>query len=223
MNWKCRKLSALGIVVCLAAVAMAAWAQDPPAGPPAAPAAHERGALRPAFPGPHHNRPLTQEQINDVLAVLKTQDPQLAARVQAALKAHPEKLRELLAPHWPRLQRLAELKRSDPTLFNLTMEEIRLNRQTWPVLRNLQQAIRQQDAPRQTELHRQLHELVAQQFDVRQKIRRRELDNMAKRLALLRKEIEAREKDRAAVIDDHIANLLKFPRGTPPRTTQPDF
>jgi len=238
MKSSLRTLTTGVIALGLAAIGVAALAQDAPL--PAPPADHNsappppprRWGERPPTsapaefppnrerrPGP--DKPLTTEQIQDLQAILKEQDPRIAARLEEVLKSHPERVQELLANHWPRVARLVELKHRDGKLFALTMGEIRLNRAKMELVEKFHK-LDGNVAPTQVdELKAQLKQIVSQQFDLRQQIRRREIENLEHRLAELRKGIEDREHKRTQILDEHVNDLLKAPTTRPAPKTPP--
>ncbi len=155
-------------------------------------------------------RELSQEQIKAALEILKEQNPELARRMSEALEQRPEMAQRLIANHWPRLERLIELKKNNPRLFRLTMDEFRLQRQMFENARKLRHT---NEAVQKDELRKQLSEQAGRLFDLRMKIKEAEVDALEKRLTEMREQLKQTHGER----EDRIAEQLKdLEEGKPP-------
>ncbi len=160
-------------------------------------------------------RELSQEQINAALEILREQNPELARRMSEALEQRPELAQRLIANHWPRLERLIELKKNNPKLFRLTMDEFRLQRQLFDSARKLRQT---KEAGEKDGLRQQMREQVGKLFDLRMKIKEAEVDALEKRLTEMRDQIKQARGER----ENRIAEQLKdLEEGKPPMPPAP--
>ena len=188
------------------------WQGDQePGGPLNAPAPDSDSAKdRPSPPhGPAASMPrqLSPEQIQTALEILNQQNPPLAQRIREAMEKHPDDVNRLIFQQWPRLGRLVEMKKRDPALFNLTMDEFRLHRQIWQTRVHLR---RSNNSPEQTTvLQNQLKEYVEKLFDIRQAMRQQEVQKLEKRLDEVRQQIQTNQVDRQNLINKHVEELLK--------------
>ena len=147
---------------------------------------------------------LSPEQIQAVLDILQEQNPQLARRLREALDKQPEVARRLLANQWPRLQRLIDLKRNNPRMFRLTLQEFRQQREMLDTARQLRQCT---DPQKQMELRGQLRDQVQKLFDLRLEIKQRELELLETRVEEMRDSLEQIRQQREARIDKHLEAL----------------
>lgn len=212
----------LGITLATAGViASAVAAPDPaptaatkpasePAKPPARPA--PPGAIgRPPEAGEwvrdsgEGQRALTPEELSEVVAVMKEYDPDVAMRLEEVRKANPERVRQMIAPHLPGLMRLIWLRRSNPELYQLRIQDFRINRESETLGRQLRDV--GADPAKTDPLRTQLRAKLIDQFELRQKIRERELEQLEKRIAELRGEIRSRKAARDALIGQRIDQL----------------
>lgn len=155
------------------------------------------------------------EEMQEVLELLKEQDPQLAERLEAMRQSDPQRAQQMLRPHVPGLMRLVYLKRTDPEHFRLRMQDIKLERQS----RELAQQIRAlSSGPQSSEqqvnrLRGELAVVLDQQFEVRQQLQEKMVQELQQRLERLRQEVEQRKGQKDQLIEQRLEDLLKRDEG----------
>lgn len=163
--------------------------------------------------GPHaEGSPQEHEQL---LALLHEAMPGLAAKVDEVSRIDPEAGRRMIA-HWaPRLREAAELKRNDPELFDLRMNELR---QGWTVI-EASRAARELSRPshdkddgiedKRAKSRGDLKEALARQFDARLAMQSHEVSALEKRLAELKSHLEEQRAARETRISETLDRILK--------------
>ncbi|MEX0774148.1 MAG: hypothetical protein WD042_00395 [Phycisphaeraceae bacterium] len=151
---------------------------------------------------------LTKEQLATGFEIIEQLQPRLAARIRAAREKHPDHVERMIAEQWPRLYRLAELKKDDPELFKLTMVDVRLTRESFEATRRVQKAQRDGEAAEIQATQAKLHSIIDQQFQVRQQMREHELKKVEAQAARLRQDLEKRLSERDKLIDQRVQELL---------------
>lgn len=156
------------------------------------------------MPGPE----LTDEQIDEGIAVLRLVHPVFGEEVAKAREEHPERVRALIAPHWWRIERLVRMKSSDPEAFQLFADDARLWRESRELGEQLQSDAVRKDPQRIEELQDELRAKVIEHFAVRQKMQANEVERLEKRLNDLRRRVEDRAKRREELIVQRYHELV---------------
>ncbi|MCC6580819.1 MAG: hypothetical protein IT440_10290 [Phycisphaeraceae bacterium] len=183
-----------------------------PAASPARPALDKMRQLRdhwdedrPPGPrrGPMGNEPLSPDEREQALRLLEDVNPELGDKIKLWRDINPERVDQVLAGIQPRLRPLMALQQSDPQLYDLKVQDLRLETQT----RRLASSVRHASAENAPALRQQLKTVVTQHFDLRQQIRQRELENLRRRIDDLQKQIETRRDARDELIDNRVTEL----------------
>ncbi len=154
---------------------------------------------------------LTDELIAEVLAVIADFDEVLHARLTAALETNPEVVRGRLQNDLRRWMAAVELKRNDPELYELNVEDRRLSRETSQLVGEYVAARRAGDTEKMDAIKTSLESLVGEHFEVRQKMRERDLAQLEQRLEFLRTQVQQRRERRQEVIRQHLQQLFGGP------------
>ena len=189
-------------------VPRSAWEDAEELAPPLLTGGRERGR---EYDGRHHGPDprLTAEELDEVIAVARELDPELADRLEQARRDDPRDVGRLLGRDGPTLRRLVWLRRIDPGLFDLRIRDLRLTRESLDLayrLRDARAADRDADADR---LEEQLEALVERHFEIRQEILQRQLEAMRVRLEQLEEELDERDDDRDDLIEERVEELVE--------------
>ena len=155
-----------------------------------------------------HDQPLTSEQIDQSLELLRRIDAEAADRVARLRQEDPERVEAELRRQIPRLEGFLALRRYDPQMYELRVEDYRLARESRDVAKRLMQA-RREDDRNERELERKLEDLVEAHFEIRQQIRERELAWLQRRIERLREQLDERADERKSLIEQRIAELTE--------------
>ena len=172
--------------------------------------------------------PLTAEQRQQALEVLRDVNPDLAERIAQALQDNPERARLAFRRFGSRLLELAELRKSDPALYQLKVTDQQSNFETFKLVRQILEARIENDDARVGRLTDRLREHLLKHFDVRMKLREHELALLEKRIRELREELRDRHERKTQLIDQQIQTMTRHnpppppPEGTPPEGTPPE-
>jgi hypothetical protein len=205
-----RVLVTLPLLAALAALALwpastsLLWAENslPSAAPaPGADARRDKATTRPAAPVSNEVRNLTPEQVEEFLSILHEQNPKLEARIRALMVDYPEKVNAIISQHWGRVKPLIDLKRHDPEMFDLSMQEIKLTRQCEDLAVSLRRNL---DPGMGDQNKAQLKDLLAQRFEVRQKMRELRVARLEKQLLDTRARMEQQVQDMKANIQAQV-------------------
>jgi hypothetical protein len=105
------------------------------------------------------------------------------------------------------VNRMEELRKRNPPLFELRMKDFELAYKTLKVAKDCK---RPDLAPADKDaLMKQLTDLVSTQFDLRQKIRQLEIDDVQKQLATLGQQLEDRKADKDNIIKKRVDDLIE--------------
>lgn len=151
---------------------------------------------------------ITDQEIKDILAVLRDLNPTMAERLHRALMQNREQARRMLAMARDRVKEMVEARRNDPELYKLRVQDFRLTQRTRMVARRARQADldgNQRDARR---LIVELKNIIREHFDVRQTMREHELHRLELRLDAMRKQLQQRAESREQLIQKRIDEVL---------------
>ncbi len=228
------RMTAIAVMICLAAVlSPPAFAQDRPT-EREDDAAEYRDDDHPRPPGHRpvdrdrefHRRPmrergpgaprLTPEQIEQRLEILEQLHPELAERLRRQIQEHPDRVRTMMEHHWPRIRHYMELKKSDPEMFELRTEDLRLARRSVELAQQFTEAQMQGKEQEAEELLETLRDNLEEHFEVRQESRERELEKLERRLEEMREKIEQRREAREELIEQQMERLTGLPEHARP-------
>ncbi|MBI1336625.1 MAG: hypothetical protein GC164_06655 [Phycisphaera sp.] len=151
--------------------------------------------------------PVTPQQLNQRLEVLREIHPQLAKQLEALREKNPERVAQMLRQHWPRLQEIVDTRESDPEFFNLRVSDIRLTRERMDLIGQFRKATRSSNITTLNVLRDQLLANIQEHFEVRQEMRRKELEQLESRVTELKQKLDDREKQRDQIINDYFNSI----------------
>lgn len=179
--------------------------QPPPQAWPSKPERHPRWD--------HAQSQPSAQDMQEILELLKEQDPPLAQRLEAIRQTDPQRAQRMLGPHVPGLMRLAYLKRTDPEHFRLRMQDLKLDRQSRELARQIHGLAAADMAAQRDRLTQELRAVLAQQFQVRQQLQEKMVQDLQQRLENLRLEVERRRAQKDQLIDQRFQELLQQNQG----------
>jgi len=151
----------------------------------------------------------TPEQTEELIAILMEIQPDRAALIEQARKENPERVNEMIRESGHRLLELALIRRSDPDLFKLRVEDYKIARSSVVIARDLRKAKESKDDAKAKELDQQLRKKLEDHFNVRQQIRERELARLQKQVEALRERCDAKKKNKDDVIKKRYEELTE--------------
>lgn len=174
-----------------------------PGGPGAGPTGEGTG------PDFRRRRPveLTDEQIQERLEILQEIHPELAERMENLRDENPERVSRALNEQAFWLGRFVELKRTDPVLYELTVENVKLDRASRDLARRYRRAHEAGDDNQVRAIRGEMAAVLEQHFDVRQKMRQHELQVIEQRLQTMRKSLAERLESRDQLIAQRLEQL----------------
>ncbi len=155
---------------------------------------------------------LTDDLLNEVMAVIKDFDEALYTRLSAAMETNPQIVRTRIQNDLRRWMAAVELKRHDPELYKLNVEDRQYSHETSRLAGEYAAAVRQGDSAKVESIKAEMEKLVGEHFDVRQKLRERDLAQLEQRLEFLRKQVQQRLERRAEIIREHLSQLFGGPQ-----------
>lgn len=190
--------------------------------PPRRPAAREDQPLSPAGDRPMPPPPpLTPDQQQKALEVLRLINPDLADKIAEAQKSSPDRAANILRRFGPKLLELAELKNTDPNLYQLRVADQRYNFETFRLIRQLRDARDDGDTAKADRLTARLRELLNRHFDIRVKLREHELAALEKRIIDIRAELKDHHDRKQQILDEQILQMTSDTSPASPATDKP--
>lgn len=141
-------------------------------------------------------------RLDEAFAVLEAVDPEAADRLRELREQDGTEFRRLLSREMPRLRGMVALKRRNPAMFELRVQEIRAVRSA------LQAAGQSLDAPEDEARREALRQEIVSLIDIRLKIRAQELAQLEARIAELREELDQHHVNREALIEERVETAL---------------
>jgi hypothetical protein len=149
---------------------------------------------------------LTPEQASQVIESVREHFPLLADRLSESVKDNPDAVRNLLR-EYPRLAELIRLKKSDPKMFDLRSQDLRLEKQTRELVQQYRLAQKTGDKPKAEALKNDLQRVIGEHFTLRQNVRELELERLELKLSQLKTQLETRKKNRDALVQSRLSEL----------------
>ena len=148
-------------------------------------------------PRPHA---LTRQQIEEALDVVDRIDPQMARRLRNRYADAPEDVGRALQERLPRIFRFMQLRRDDPILFEMRVDEIKLASHTSELSIEYQHARTNGDQKQTQALEQRLTKLITERFELQQAIREHEIDRLQRRIDALLEQLEEHESSKDKMI-----------------------
>ena len=205
---------AAGLALGLALAGPWAFAQPDRDGPPRHDEGHHdddprrerRDMMRDRFDGAQER---WGEHLDEVIAVVREIDPQVAERIENAKEDRPGAKLMMIRRSFPQVFDLVKLREDDPAMYELRVEDVRMHKQAGQLARQYHQAKRDEDDRAADDFEDELEELVEAHFDVRQEIRELELERLEQRVEALKEALDDRKRDKNDLIDDRLEKMLR--------------
>ncbi len=150
---------------------------------------------------------LTAEQIEERLEILREVYPELAQRMEKLREENTERVSRALMEEAFWLGRFVEMKRTDQEMYELMVENMRLERTTRDLSRDYRRALEAGRKAQADKIRQELAARLQEHFDVRQRMRERELHAIEQRLAQMRQSLEERRNSRDQLIQQRLDQL----------------
>lgn len=150
--------------------------------------------------------PLSEEDLDELIEIAGRITPEWGEALRAKRDADRDGLRESIASAGPRLMGLLVLKRNHPELFELRIEDLRIQNE----LRSIARAYRElaaAEATRRAELEEQLRQKVQRQVDLELRARALELAALDAQLRRMVEELSNESRDRAVKVERLIKEI----------------
>jgi hypothetical protein len=149
--------------------------------------------------------PLTEEQLQELIAFLEEFDPERAARLKELLQDNPEGACRIAVPTYRQMQELLELKEEDPEAFQDLMKRRRLERKVWELVEKYKRTRKEQ---KKKEIKDELRTVLSELFDLREKDRERQIEELEEELKRLKDLLARRRKKKELIVENHLKDLL---------------
>ena len=175
---------------------------------------------RPRFDRPQRDRrdhdplPLTQEQIEQWLEIMRQLHPKFAERIEAALEENPEMAKRMLEKAGRRLARFQHMRETDPQAFELEVQDRTLERESHELHRELQNPEVRNDPEKAAQLRDEIRRIVTEHFEVRHKKREHELAKLEQRIKELRDQLKQRSEKKDQIIERRYKDLTGQAEGS---------
>ncbi len=174
-------------------------------GPPLAGGGH-KGEGRPGGPG----GPISDEHVDAIVEVLKDADPDYAVKVEKARKENPGAGQKLIGTMGPRLMQMVQLKKNDPDMYKLRIEEFKMFRTAETLSTDIRNAPADAKAdPKIAAKEKELKELLSKLFDLRQQMREKELQRLEKKVVDLREGINRRKANKDSILAERYKEMTE--------------
>ncbi len=141
-------------------------------------------------------RVVSEAEADDIIAVAEQVSQEMAASLRSARQRDPEAFRSALGQSGRKLTSLATLRRLRPALFEVRVEELRLENQAHEIGTALKQAVSSNDAAQMRSLETQLAAVAQRLVDQNLRARALELSELDQAVKSMRLELEADAKAR---------------------------
>lgn len=148
---------------------------------------------------------LSDEQMDQILAVIAAHRPELAQELRALREHDPEQFNLAMSQHAPRLRQLMLKRRQDPKGFDLKTREQQLHAEAVQLARK----VGGKELYEAQTVHEKLRKVLEQQFDARQDLLQHELTKLETRIDQARADLEAQRANKDRFVNDRFNNLTR--------------
>ncbi len=159
-------------------------------------------------PKPDERARLSPEEAAEALALISRLKPELGDELRELQEKDPQRFHAELHNRFPRYRWLLRLKRYDPEMFELRIQDIEHYRRSRELAEQVRDARKEGKADAEQAARKKLDEVVAEHFAVRQQIREAELARLERRLEELREQLAERSENREQFLADHAESLI---------------
>ena len=149
------------------------------------------------------------DEIARVMEFFRVTQPDVYEQAIQFRDANPEQFEKLVRGAASTVNHLEDLRKRDPVLFNLKMQDLELAYKSFRMARELKRP----DLPSadRTRLTADLSDIVAKEFDVCQQMRQHEVDFLRQRLQDVAKQVQDRAKQKDDLIKQRVQDLVDKP------------
>ncbi len=157
----------------------------------------------------HSSAPLTDEEIQQLLPIVKDVMPQAAPRLEHLKQKDPDMYRQALSRLAPKLRHLASLKENDPQAYDREVAKAKDRVAAMQMVKEYKQAMRTGDTEKITELKTKARQHLAAHFDKRQERMERDLKRLEEKVKQMRSKLNERAANRDQLIDQYVERLFQ--------------
>lgn len=152
---------------------------------------------------------LSPQQINQIMDFLKATEPDVYKKAEILRRSDPQQFARLITEAAPNFARLEHLRKTDPKLLHLTLQDLADTHESFKLAGELRQPGLPPSAMQL--LRTRLRQVVTAQFDLRQQIRLHELNELVKKINELKAQLKHRKTQRQEIIQRRMAQLIGKP------------
>jgi hypothetical protein len=189
----------------LPASALTLLAQEKPQPSVTPPAATRPAATQPRKPEANKK----EEEIARVMEFFRVTQPDVYEQATTLRDTEPARFEKLVRGAVNTVNKLEDMRKRNPRLFELTMKDLELNYRSLRLSRQLKRA--DLPTPDRERLTNELTGIVSTQFDIRQRIRQEEIEHLKQQLQALGDKLQSNEKVKDALIKKRVDDLVEKP------------
>ncbi|CAG1009554.1 hypothetical protein PHYC_03717 [Phycisphaerales bacterium] len=171
-------------------------------------------------------QPLPEGERERVMEFLRGNLPLIAEKFAKLQDVDPDGADRMLARLVPRLREAQRVRKSDPVLANLRLEELKAGISVIEAVRDVRRA---QDLPagaegkesKLAEATRELREKLVAQSETRMQLQEHEIESLTERIENLRKELEQKKAHRDGAVDEMLQKIVENREGPPGERPEP--
>ncbi len=152
---------------------------------------------------------LSPQQINQIMDFMNATEPDVYKKAEILRRSDPRQFARLITEAAPNFARLEHLRKTDPKLLHLTLQDLADTHESFKLAGELRQPGLPPSAMQL--LRARLQQVVTAQFDLRQQIRLHELNELVKKINELKAQLKHRETRRMEIIQRRMAQLIGKP------------
>lgn len=152
-----------------------------------------------------------RRNIELVLEFLQENNPEIAQRVQQAVRENPRMAEGIIGRLAPRIHEIRELQRHDPAMARLRTAELTNGWALMHASRRLRDAFNTEPRDRDTirGLRQNIKEHVTRQFEIRAKIQQHEIESLQERIEHARTSTQEMMSNRDEIIAEHVDRIIE--------------
>jgi hypothetical protein len=150
-----------------------------------------------------------EEEIARVMEFFRVTQPDVYEQAKTLRETDHDKFEKLVHSAIWTVNKLEDMRKRNPRLFDLTMKDLELNYRSMRISRQLKNA----DLPSadRDKLTSELTGIVSSQFDLRQQIRKEEIENLKTQLKDLGDKLQKNEQVKDRLIKKRVDDLVEKP------------
>ncbi len=158
--------------------------------------------------------PLTEEEREVIRDMMLTTEPELWISLQDLQRGHPAEAERRMRQLLPVAGLMIELRRRDPELYRLRLEQMRYEQQVRRIVVRIAEveSSANPDAAEISRLRAELHQAGSRAFDMRIAVQAHEIGRLQARLDKVRGDITEQESQREELIVHHVERMLESAR-----------